>query len=231
MESAHVVLAIQLAPQAHRRVKNAAHRIRTPMTHIARDAIMSRVETLEAKFRQEDEEKRLGKYEKRRAFGVSSLAPDRPNTPDEFEVEKKETEETAQLDSLYHKHAQRILEVLSTPDERRIRIAEAIAEVQSETPITEPSEDEIKKRLETEVLALRKQRSTATPTITTTPIVIPPPAAREPVIMPLLPALRIPSRFDSSMTGKTLPGKVPPGEVPRSKAPLSKASKRKEKQR
>ena len=205
----------------HKRLRAVATKIGMSMTEVARQALYERVEELEKKLDETHERRRLSKYEQRRApsmmrsLGESSLAPQTASAPGDEENDRASREEIADRDSsyaipattdpedkatqaLYDKHAQRILESLSDPTEKRVRIAEAVKEVRDAALVVEPDELEIRKRLQSLVLKLRSaQPAGATPE----PAPAPEPDA-DVYVLPI--AEPSASRFASPYTGKTL---------------------------
>ena len=153
-------LQVIVTGEFHARMKAVCRRERTAMTQLARTAIADRVEYLEAKHRAEDERaaaereaRRLGRKGFRRIsnnpMGPGELDEPRPGVAVEAE----------ELPLVYAQQAARIFDGLATgsPNEARLRLAEAIAAVRRYLPLTHPPDAKIAAILEGLVVRRREE--------------------------------------------------------------------------
>jgi predicted DNA-binding protein len=176
-----IIVHIMLPAELHRRLKALSKRLCSTLSVITRDALLDKIEEYERRLDASEERARLSKFEKRRApammtrgLGESELGPSAPTAslaPDEepeeqgdVTIEKHPTPEPAPVDAepedpsitaLYEEHAQKIHEALADVTEKRLRIVAAIAAIRDASLVVEPSEEEIRKRLQSIVVTLK----------------------------------------------------------------------------
>ena len=151
-------------------------RLHTARSQFIRDAILERVESLEQKFKREEEDKWLARTRKRavrlgsigaQALGVSfsegafatRLAATMPSLPDLAENAADaaaETELKANLAAVYTLHGREILAAGSDEVEVRRRVLRAVESVKRHCPLTHPGDKEILISLEKVIVALRR---------------------------------------------------------------------------
>lgn len=165
MSNEIVVTTVSLPKDLHARARAIAKRNRTTTVHLIRESLTEKIEYLEAKRRVEEE--RIIAERQRAAFSTHvrgrpprlPLAPE-PPPPLKSEIVDENVENLeaeARTAHVYETQAKLILETLEgSPLERRLRVAEAVAAVKRERPLTHPPDDEILQTLEREVLHLRR---------------------------------------------------------------------------
>lgn len=139
------------------RAKKVAKKLKTPMSQLARDALTEKIEYFESKF-QADKARAAAEKEQLRGF--------RRMKPLSNPIARNAIAEQKQIPPEYDLHATRIHEAVQagSPNETRLRVAEAVAAIKRQSPLTHPPETEIVATLERLVVAKRDAlATTATP--------------------------------------------------------------------
>lgn len=137
----------------------------TKTTQLIREGLAIRVEQLEEKHRREtalqeaDEAAKREKeeYRKRMRAAGSTLSPLTPLSTQVRTSGVVSGPTQDPMEALYTKLARAVLDA-KNKEEQRERVAEAIAAVQRERPLTAPPEDKILATLETYVVKLREEK-------------------------------------------------------------------------
>lgn len=164
------VITVHLPPKLRERMRVLAKQFRKTTSDVVRDALIERMEYLEDKLQSQERFTRFG-HEKRK----SKTIPD-TSEKDILEVDENSLAPPALKNStilttntyidedrfadVYTKHVPRILEASGNPVERRLRVAEAIAEIKRRAPMTSPSELELTKKIEEAVTAQKNKSPT-----------------------------------------------------------------------
>ena len=171
MQQAVSVISVPLTVATHKRLKTVVRLVGATIAHVARDAVIDKIETLEQKHKKHESEKTASTRTLRK-LGESPLGPSIPKTPDDNTVEDDPIETSAAatqypvplappdpadelLADVYAHHAQRVFDVLTDPAEKRIRIEEAVTALRDEFPIIAPPDEEIRNKLQDVLQRLR----------------------------------------------------------------------------
>lgn len=181
MAGATFKLQVDIPAELHHRTKVVEKRLHTSRSQFIRDAIFERVETLEQKFKREEEDKWLARSRHRsvrlgtvgaKALGISfsessfatRLAATSPSLPDLAETAadaRADVELKADLAAVYTLHAREILAAGSDEVEVRRRVLRAVESVKRHCPLTHPGDKEILISLEKVVVALHRAQPQA----------------------------------------------------------------------
>jgi hypothetical protein len=161
-----VILVIYLSPDLKIRMRESAKRERRTLSELGRDAIEEKVEYLEAKQRMVKERQQQEQEAKKERRKVKATIP-----------KAVVANENDALDAIYKEGAKEVLAVIEHTTRRRIAILAVMEKVKKETPLSHPSDEEILKRLEREIVRIRKEEvqakveaeATATTTVDTAP--------------------------------------------------------------
>lgn len=161
--SASQLTTVDLPLYLHAKAKRTATRERTSVAQLIRDGLKDRIEQLDAKFDAEERTRREDREAKRpqgRTLKSLGTLGDRPVSPRSV----IETEPDDRLAKIYEEHAKRIAEVISNPQARRQRIADALEAVKREAPLTHPSDETILSSIERAVIRLAREAPPSEPT-------------------------------------------------------------------
>lgn len=148
-------LSVELPVALRERARRISKSLRTSTNQIIREALREKIEFYEAKMIADSERERDEKDAKRlaRRMQQSPLAPAAATAPVVESVSN--TSEPDRLAPIYVEHARKILEVIGSPLERRVRVEEAKKAIERAAPLTRPSDAHIEVMLEREILKLR----------------------------------------------------------------------------
>jgi hypothetical protein len=164
MNSDDIQLSVFLTRNLRERARRVAKMFKTTTAALAREGLADKVEYLETKLLIEEERARAEKEKQTehntgrapRTFGTSLLKPVIGSlAPAALGVEPTKTKNL--IDLAYEQHARRVLAALDDPTEKRLRIAEVMATIKREAPLTHPSDREILENLERVVIELRSE--------------------------------------------------------------------------
>lgn len=167
-------MTIELPRDIRERARVVAKRTRLATVDLIREGLREKVEFYEAKFREEEQRKRDEKLQRRGLIGLQGLrvAPPSPLAPTAAPSpgDNEPDEETDALAALYASHAKELLAVVDGPIlQRRLAVAEAIADIKRRAPLTHPGDEEIQRKLERCIVVLKQEQGP------TPPSVLPPP--------------------------------------------------------
>lgn len=172
MGETHAIL-VKLPIDLHSRAVKMSKKTGMTIAQLVREALDAKVLAYEERLYLEKERARRDREETRstrqfRQIGESPLAPSLPvHAPAEAKSPDNEDETTLPVredDDPYVTYAKYILQAEDQPSEKRLRLAEAVASIRRQSPLTCPPEHEILANLERAVDLLRqKNPSTRAP--------------------------------------------------------------------
>lgn len=193
-------ITVNLPIALHRRAVKARDRLKKNVNQQIRDALAAFLDEEDAKFLAEEKRRAEEKLARRAISGrVLGRLGESPLGPRRRDSTVDEAPPFDPLEETYRRHATLIAAVVASattdPREKRLRVAEAVAEIKRLAPLTHPPDAAIVSELERRVIELRG----VTPaTVAIAPA--PPPATNS--------TFDAAMRFVDELTGMTVPAKV-----------------------
>lgn len=161
----HVQILTYVPVNIRSRAKTVAKKIRSTVSQIVRDGFVEKVEYYEEKLRAEAEREAEKETSHKKSRDTRKLGMPLDGAPTPPPSTPPGAEPIAvspiadDLDAIYDAHAAKILDAMEkSPNEKRLRAAEAISAIKHRAPLTHPPEREILAELEVRILRLRAAR-------------------------------------------------------------------------